>query len=141
MKYSFSRILGMPHDQAVDRTKEALKKEGFGVLTEINVKEVLKKKLDVDFRPYTILGACNPPLAYKTIQAERMIGIMLPCNLVVQEAEGGKSEVAAVDPLVSMQAVANPQLADTAKEVQAKLKRVIENLKNKQEHIPISEAL
>ena len=128
MQYYFSRILDMPHQQAIDRTKEELKKEGFGVLTEINVKEVMKKKLDVDFRPYTILGTCNPPFAYQALQAERMIGIMLPCNLVVQEAEGGKSEVAAVDPLVSMQAVANPQLADTAIEVQAKLKRVIENL-------------
>ncbi len=128
MKYYFSRILDIPCDQAIERTKEELKKEGFGVLTEINVKEVLKRKLDVDFRPYTILGTCNPPFAYQALQAERMIGIMLPCNVVVQEADGGRSEVAAVDPLVSMQAVANSKLADVAVEVQAKLKRVIEGL-------------
>lgn len=99
----------------------------FGILTEIDVKETLKKKLDVDFRPYRILGACNPPFAYQALQAEARIGAMLPCNVILQETAGGV-EIAAVDPIASMAAVENPKLADVAQQIQAKLKKVIENL-------------
>ena len=126
--YYFAKTVELPFKEAIERTKEELKKEGFGVLTEIDVKATLRKRLDVDFRNYQILGACNPPFAYKALQSERMIGIMLPCNVIVQEAGEGKTEVAAIDPIASMQAVDNPALGDVAVEVQAKLKRVIENL-------------
>ena len=102
--------------------------EGFGILTEIDVKATLKEKLDVEFKPYVILGACNPPLAYKTLQAEEQIGLMLPCNVVVQEAADGGSVVAALNPLVAMQSVSNPELEPTAREVTDKLRRVIEAL-------------
>ena len=104
-----------------------LRKEGFGVLTEIDVQETLKKKLNADFRRYKILGACNPPFAYQALQAEDKIGTMLPCNVIVQESDGGV-EVAAVDPIASMAAVKNPKLAAVADQVQAKLKKVIETL-------------
>ena len=103
-------------------------KEGFGVLTEIDVKATLKKKLDVDFRNYRILGACNPPFAYQALQAEAQIGLMLPCNVVVQENENGRTIVSAIDPLASMQAVENESLGEVAEQVRAKLQKVIESI-------------
>ena len=127
MSYYFSKTLGVTFDEAIARVTDELKKEGFGVLTEIDVKETLKKKLNVDFHRYKILGACNPPFAYQALQAEDKIGTMLPCNVIVQETTGGV-EVAAIDPIVSMAAVLNPKLAEVAKQVQAKLKKVIESL-------------
>jgi len=107
---------------------EELKKEGFGILTEIDVKETLKKKLNVDFKKYRILGACNPPFAYQALQAEDKIGTMLPCNVVVQELAEGKVEVAAIDPAASMQAIENPKLRDIAEQVRIKIRKVIDNL-------------
>ena len=118
----------MTFDEAVGRTIEALKKEGFGVLTDIDVQATLKKKLGVDFRKYRILGACNPPYAYEALKKEDKIGTMLPCNVIVQEISPGEVEVAAIDPAASMQAVANPELADVALVVRQKLKNVIADL-------------
>lgn len=127
-KYFFNKTIDLPFEEAIARVTEELKKEGFGILTEIDVQATLKKKLDVDFRPYRILGACNPPFAHKALTAEPHIGIYLPCNVIVQDAGNGQTEVAAVDPLVAMSRVENPMLESVAKEVQAKLQRVIENL-------------
>ncbi len=127
-KYYFNKTLNMSFEDAIARVTEELKKEGFGILTEIDVAATLKKKLDVDFRPYRILGACNPPFAHKALSAESHIGIYLPCNVIVQDAGDGKTEVAAVDPLVAMSRVENAELEPVAKEVQAKLQRVIESL-------------
>ncbi len=127
MSYHFSKRLNAPFDQAVARVIDALKSEGFGVLTDIDVKATLKNKLGVDLRPYRILGACNPPLAYRALQLEDKIGTMLPCNVIVQEHAGGV-EVSAIDPVTSMQAIENPNLAEVAKEVQTKLKRVVNGL-------------
>ena len=128
MAYYFSKVLDMSFDDAVQKVTDELKKEGFGILTDIDVKQTLKKKLDVDFRPYRILGACNPPFAYKALQAEDKIGTMLPCNVIVQETGDKKVEVAAIDPIASMQAVENQNLGEVAEEVQSKLKTVINNL-------------
>jgi uncharacterized protein (DUF302 family) len=128
MSYHFSTTLELPFDEALERVTEALKAEGFGVLTEIDVKATLKKKLDADFRNYRILGACNPPFAYKALLAEDKIGTMLPCNVIVQEVGEGHVEVAAVDPIASMAAVDNPELGGIAVQVQAKLKRVVDSL-------------
>lgn len=127
MSYYFSKTVGATFDEAIARVTDELKKEGFGVLTEIDVKETLKKKLNADFRRYKILGACNPPFAYQALQAEDKIGTMLPCNVIVQETTGGV-EVAAVDPIASMAAVENPKLAEVAQQVQMKLKKVVESL-------------
>jgi uncharacterized protein (DUF302 family) len=128
MSYHFSKTLDAPFDQAVMRVTEALSKEGFGVLTDIDVAATMKKKLGQDFRPYRILGACNPQLAYRALTLEDKIGTMLPCNVIVQQREGGKVEVSAVDPVASMQAIDNPDLGEVAKEVRAKLKRVVDGL-------------
>lgn len=128
MSYHISKTVDYNFDKAIERATEELKKEGFGVLTEIDVKETLKKKIDVDFRRYKILGACNPHFAYKALSAEDKIGTMLPCNVIVQEHENGKVEVSAVNPAASMKAVKNDDLGSIAEEVQAKLKRVIENI-------------
>ena len=128
MSYHFSKRLDVPFDQAVSRVTEALKREGFGILTDIDVKATLKNKLGADFRPYRILGACSPPLAYRALQLEDKIGTMLPCNVIVQEHANGTVEVSAVDPVASMQAIENPGLAEVAKEVQAKLRRVVNGL-------------
>jgi uncharacterized protein (DUF302 family) len=128
MKYYFNKTIALSFEQAVARVTEELKKEGFGILTEIDVKQTLKKKLDVDFRNYRILGACNPSFAYQALLAENKIGTMLPCNVIVQELETGKVEVAAIDPLASMRAVENQDLEAIAGQVQAKLKKVIEHL-------------
>ncbi len=110
------------------RAQEELKKDGFGIITEIDVKETLKKKLDVDFRRYKILGACNPSFAYQALQVESRIGTMLPCNVIVQELEDGRAEVSAINPLESMKAVANPQLERIGSQVAAKLKAIVERL-------------
>jgi uncharacterized protein (DUF302 family) len=128
MSYHFSKRLDVPFDQAVARVIEALKREGFGVLTDIDVRATLKSKLGENFRPYRILGACNPQLAYRALRLEDKIGTMLPCNVIVQEYQGGSVEVSAVDPVASMQAIDNAGLAEVAKEVQARLKRVVEDL-------------
>jgi len=128
MSYYFSKLLGLPFDDALLKVTEDLKKEGFGIITEIDVKETLKKKLNVDFKKYRILGACNPSFAYQALQAEDKIGTMLPCNVIVQETPEGKTEVAAIDPIVSMQAIKNPKLQDVAEQVRNKLKKVIDNL-------------
>ena len=115
-------------EKTTEYTFDELKKEGFGVLSEINIHEKLKEKLDVDFRKYRILGACNPDSAYKALQAENKIGTMLPCNVIVQELDNGKTEVSAVDPIASMMAVENPELENIAKEIRAKLQKVIDTL-------------
>lgn len=128
MSYYFSKTIHMPFEDAIEKTKDELKKEGFGVLTEIDVKNTLKEKLDVEFRNYRILGACNPPFAYKALQAEDMIGTMLPCNVIVQQRGEGEIEISAVDPIASMQAIENPGLSDIANEVREKLKTVVNNL-------------
>jgi uncharacterized protein (DUF302 family) len=128
MDYYFSKTIDVGFDTAVEKTTQALKNEGFGILTEIDIKATLKKKLDVNFKKYTILGACNPPYAHKALQAEDKIGTMLPCNVIVQEVADGKSEVAAVNPLASMQAVENNALDDIATEIAEKLKKVVESL-------------
>ena len=128
MAYYFSKIVDESFDVTIRIVTEELKKEGFGILTEIDVKATLKKKLNVDFRSYKILGACNPPFAYEALKTERMIGTMLPCNVIVQETDSGKTEVAAVDPLSSMQAIDNPKLAEVAEAVQSKLHKVIKSL-------------
>ena len=128
MTYHFSKTLRISFDEAINRVTEALRQEGFGILTEIDVQRTLKQKLDVDFRPYRILGACNPPFAYQALQAEDKIGTMLPCNVIVQAAGSGMVEVSAVDPVASMTAIENPKLGAVARTVQAKLKKVIDSL-------------
>jgi uncharacterized protein (DUF302 family) len=128
MSYYFSKRLNITFDEALKRVTEELKNEGFGVLTEIDVKKTLKNKLDVDFRNYKILGACNPPFAYRALEAEDRIGLMLPCNVIVQERDGNEVEVSTIDPMASMQAIDNPDLRGVAEEVRDKLKRVIDNL-------------
>ena len=125
MSYYFSRTLATGFDQAVQHTVEVLKQHGFGIITEINVTETLKQKLDVDFRKYRILGACNPMLAHEALRLEDKIGTMLPCNVVVQDLGGGEVEVAAIDPVASMLAVENPRLKEAALEVQRRLKQAV----------------
>lgn len=128
MSYHFSKKLNMPFEEAIEKTTAGLKEEGFGVLTEIDIKETLKEKLDVDFRKYQILGACNPPMAHEALSAEEHIGLMLPCNVIVQEHENGDVEVSAVDPVASMQAIENNQLGEVAVKVRNMLKKVIDKL-------------
>ena len=127
MSYYFAKTLNVPFDQAVEIAIAALKQRGFGVLTRIDVKSTLKEKLDVEFRPYVILGACNPRMAHQALQAEDKIGTMLPCNVIVQELDG-KSEVAAVDHVASMQAIDNDTLAAIARKVRDELKAIIQSL-------------
>ncbi|MDP4173321.1 MAG: DUF302 domain-containing protein [Bacteroidota bacterium] len=126
MSYYNTKIVELTFNDAITKVTEELKKEGFGVLTEIDVKETLKKKLDVDFRQYKILGACNPPFAYKALQAEDKIGTMLPCNFIVQERSDGKVEVSAINPLVSMQTVKNKELESIAAQVVEKINKVLD---------------
>lgn len=126
--YAFKTTVNLSFEEAVEKVTEELKKEGFGVLTEIDVKETLKKKLDVDSRKYKILGACNPPNAYKALQAEKDIGLMLPCNVIVYESESGETVVAAIDPVAAMSPVVNVALEATAVEVKRKLQNVIESM-------------
>ncbi len=128
MAYHNSRTVTTNFEDTIVKVAEELKKEGFGVLTEIDVKETLKKKLDVDFRKYRILGACNPPLAYKALSEEENIGVMLPCNVIVQEKEGGIVQVSAINPMESMKSVENPNLEEVASAVSSKLAKVIDNL-------------
>jgi uncharacterized protein (DUF302 family) len=128
MSYYFSKIVTLGFEDTVKRTVEALKREGFGIITEIDVKDTLKKKLNIDFRDYRILGACNPTLAHEALQIEDKVGTMLPCNVVVQDVGGGRTEVAAIDPVASMQAIENQRLKQAAARVQAKLKKVIDGL-------------
>lgn len=128
MSYYFGATVDLSFEEAIARVMEQLQAEGFGVLTEIDVTATLKKKLGVDFRKYRILGACNPPFAHRALQAEDKIGTMLPCNVIVQERSEGGVEVAAVDPIASMQAIENPDLADIAMQVRTKLKQVIDGL-------------
>lgn len=127
-EYYFHKSLDVDFEQAVLKVTDALKKEGFGVLTEIDVREILKKKLDVDFKRYKILGACNPPLAYQALQAEEGVGLMLPCNVVIKEGKNGKTDILAIDPVASMRAIENPRLASIADQVKRKLNAVIRNL-------------
>lgn len=126
MTYYFSRKIEAGFDEVVSRVTEALKSQGFGILTDIDVGATLKKKLDVDFRPYRILGACNPPFAYKALQAEDKIGTMLPCNVIVQAKDDGGVEIAAIDPAASMKAVENPALEEIARAIGEKLGKVIQ---------------
>jgi len=127
-EYTIRRTLSQSFDAVLAKIPEALKAEGFGVLTEIDVKETLKKKLGVDFRRYRILGACNPPFAHRALQTELDIGVMLPCNIIIYEADGGKTVVAAIDPERTMAAVGDSELELLAKEVQQKLKKVVDSL-------------
>ena len=128
MNYYFNKTLKGNFEEIINKVTEGLKEEGFGILTDINIQETLKKKLDVDFKQYRILGACNPPFAYKALLAEDKIGTMLPCNVIVQEIESGVVEVAAINPIASMQAVKNAQLNEIANEISLKLKNVIHKL-------------
>ena len=128
MSYYFSKTLTLGFDEAIERVTEALKREGFGVITTIDVKDTLKKKIGVEFRNYRILGACNPTVAHEALQLEDKVGTMLPCNVIVQELGPDTVEVAAVDPVASMAAIDNPRLKKAAGEVQAKLRRAIDDL-------------
>ena len=125
MSYYLGKMLPIAFEEAVTRTKDALKTEGFGVLTEIDVRETLKKKIGVDFPSYRILGACNPALAYEALKLENKVGTMLPCNVVVRDAGNGQTEVAAIDPVASMQAIDNSELKRAAAKVRANLEPVI----------------
>jgi len=128
MEYYFSKTLNVSFDEAIKITTEALKSESFGVISEIRMHEKLKEKLNIDFKKYTILGACNPPFAYKALQAEDKIGTMLPCNVLVIEQAENEIEVAAVNPIASMQAITNPALGDVAQQVTDKLRKIILDL-------------
>lgn len=128
MSYSFSKTIALPMNSAIDHVTAALSAKGFGVLTTIDVAATLKKKLDVDFRPYVILGACNPGFAYKALQVEAHIGTMLPCNVILQQIDETHVVVSAVDPVASMQAVNNPGLAPIAGEVREMLKQMVDGL-------------
>lgn len=130
MTYYLAKMLATSFDDAIHRTTEALRQEGFGVLTEIDLKATFKKKLDIEFRDYRILGACNPQMAHEALQIEDKVGTMLPCNVVVQDigGGGGRIEIAAIDPVASMMAIENPQLKGAAEQVRDKLHRAIESL-------------
>jgi uncharacterized protein (DUF302 family) len=128
MAYYSTKTVARSFDKTLAKLTDELKKEGFGILTEIDVKETLKKKLNVDFRRYKILGTCNPTFAYQALQAEDKIGILLPCNVIIQEKGDGQVEVSAIDPMETMKVVGNPKLTALAEQVQAKLKRVVANI-------------
>jgi uncharacterized protein (DUF302 family) len=128
MSYYYARTLNAPFDQAVAATRDALAQEGFGIVTEIDLRQTLKAKIGEDFRPYVILGACNPRLAFEALQLEDKVGTMLPCNVVVQDAGGGQTEVAAIDPVASMQAIPNERLKEKAAMVAEKLKSALDRL-------------
>jgi uncharacterized protein (DUF302 family) len=128
MSYYLGRMLSLSFDAAVARTMNALKKEGFGVISDIDIKETLKKKIGVDYPSYRILGACNPALAYEALKLENKVGTMLPCNVVVRDAGNGQTEVAAIDPVASMQAIDNRELKRAAEQVRAKLEKVVAQL-------------
>ena len=126
MNYHMTKTVSLPFDTAIEKVTEALKAEGFGILTDIDIKATLHKKLDVDFRPYRILGACNPPLAHEALQTEDKVGVLLPCNVVVQEVKPGEVEVSAMDPVGAMEAIGNDKLTALAKRVKDKLNKVLE---------------
>ena len=128
MAYYLGKMLAMPFEAALARTVEALKDEGFGIITEIDIKQTLKAKIGVDFARYRILGACNPALAFEALKLENKVGTMLPCNVVVRDAGDGKTEVAALDPVASMEAIDNPALKQAAVHIRAKLEKVIAQL-------------
>lgn len=128
MSYYFNRTLELPFEKAVEKVKEELKKEGFGIMTTIDVRETIREKLKVDFRPYIIIGACNPHFAHQALKTEDKIGTMLPCNVIVQQPAEGNVEVAAIDPVASMQAIDNPALKQVAQQVREKLRKVVENV-------------
>lgn len=128
MKYYHNKIVAGDFDTIIQKVTQLLKEQGFGVLTQIDIQQTLKEKLNVDFKKYKIVGACNPAFAYKALQAEDKIGTMLPCNIIVQEIDNNKIEIAAINPLVSMQSVKNKQLENIAKEVSEKLKKVLLNI-------------
>jgi len=128
MSYYKSTTFDGTFDDAITKVTEELKKEGFGILTEIDVKDTLRKKLDVDFKKYKILGACNPSFAHKALQAEDKIGVMLPCNVIVEEHQDGKVEVSAVNPVASMQAISNEELQPIAEQIKTNLEKVIDHL-------------
>ena len=128
MSYYIGKIVETSFEETLERVASALKDQGFGVLTEIDVQETLKKKLNVDFRKYRILGACNPPFAYRALQAEDKIGVLLPCNVIVQETTEGSVEVSAMDPAEAMAMIENADLKDVAEQVRGKLQRVIDSL-------------
>jgi len=127
-RYAFSTVLDASYEDAISRVRDALKKEGFGVLTEIDVKETLKKKLDKEFRKYVILGACNPPYAYRSLEADLDAGLLLPCNVIVYETDDRKAYVAAINPISALEVIQSQELRDIAEEVSEKLKRVIERV-------------
>lgn len=129
MSYYISAKVQVPFDDAIARVEAALKTEGFGVISRIDIQQTLKTKIDVDFRPYTILGACNPTLAHEALQLEDKVGLMLPCNVIVQQPGPDEVEVAAIDPVASMQAISNPELAKAADIVRDKLTRAIDRLR------------
>ena len=128
-KYAFSTVLDTTYEDAVSRVTNALKEEGFGVLTEIDVKDTLKKKLDKEFRKYVIFGACNPPYAYRSLQADLDVGLLLPCNVVVYETDEKKAYVAAINPISALEVIQSQELKSIAQEVSEKLKRVVEKLR------------
>lgn len=128
MSYYRAATIRAPFDEAIERTEAALREEGFGIISRIDIQDALKTKIGVDFRPYTILGACNPSLAYEALKIEDKVGTMLPCNVVVQQKSADETEVAAIDPVASMQAIDKPELARAAREVQSWLFRVVDRL-------------
>lgn len=130
MSYYISKNLNLSFEDSERKVIEALKEEGFGIVSEINIDEKIKEKLGVDFRRYKILGACNPPIALKALKLEDKIGTMLPCNIILQEIDSGGTEISAVDPIASMQAIQNEKLGDIANEVKQKLERVMKSLKD-----------
>ncbi|UCF72806.1 MAG: DUF302 domain-containing protein [Deltaproteobacteria bacterium] len=127
-RYAFSTVLDASYEDAISRVRDALKEEGFGVLTEIDVKETLKRKLNKDFRKYVILGACNPPYAYRSLEADLDVGLLLPCNVIVYETDDKKAYVAAINPISALEVIQSQELRDIAEEVSERLKRVIERV-------------
>lgn len=130
MSYHFSKTMNMSFDDAVASTKEALKRHNFGVITQIDMQDIFRKRLSVDFRPYLILGVCNPQLTYRALRADDKIGTMLPCNIVLQQQEEGRVEISAVDPVASMQAITNVEVSQVAQDVRSLLQRVVEEVGN-----------
>jgi uncharacterized protein (DUF302 family) len=130
MTYSYQKTVNLSYEQALEKTTQELQKEGFGVLTEIDVKATMKKKLDVDYNNYKILGACNPPLAHQALSADPEMGVLLPCNVIVYEAEGGKTVVSAIDAAAMFSVVGRVDILPVAEEVNRKLKNVIDNVSN-----------
>jgi uncharacterized protein (DUF302 family) len=133
MSYHISTTIPLSFGEAIERAEAALKEEGFGVISRIDIQEALRSKIGAEFRPYTILGACNPALAFEALKLEDKVGTMLPCNVVVQARDGERTEIAAIDPVASMQAIDNPALTDAAREVRTRLARVIHRLEGAHE--------